>query len=587
MAHNRTTYAKRAARKLNLTSMTFLPSTVVAAAINAETTTTSHPTSNNPSTVATGDPADAVTTVKSHHHVQNVTEYLVEHDELEHGILANFSDMQTVLLACISTLLPLIIALGIAFGVRHVWQKYRNGGNGLPWHKDACNRDSAVEAQHQHPHSGNAPVQAATRVLSAQDLVDSLDAPRYICETEVMEDVNVTPAAAMMEYTTSGNHTGKNANGNIITLTLKNNHLIVETEERAITMEDNKPTSKGYKDSGCSFVVEVQPDYDREETEGTKGSSDDMTAGITDQQALVHREEIPDDRSSGFENTRLFGSTNTGLSQSDLSISSQGSANPSYRYGNQVEYDSGNLGYPMYGGSYECENYDILSRKLEGRSKWVEFDKSPDIEKILLDDSRNLTSEEDEDKSPEFFGKSKNMSSLQDVVSAAICEGTLEINSLPDAVRSNPNLQVNGTTPNKLEIMEQKALSNDFSGKTESNKPVITGALLKDDVQEDAFQEQQRKLGNGTLTPEHKGDNRTTTDRKPEGSVFVPSHKRAGSIPPRLIEETLEMDRKKSLDIYNKYSQIKTSTRSMLPSLSSPKFELLQNEVSPIEEKES
>lgn len=107
---------------------------------------------------------------------------------------------------------------------------------------------------------------------------------------------------------------------------------------------------------------------------------------------------------TGFENTRLFGSTNTGLSQSDLSISSQGSANPSYRYGNQVEYDSGNLGYPMYGGSYES---DILSRKLEGRSKWVEFDKSPDIEKILLDDSRNLTSEEDEDKSVSIIeGKS-------------------------------------------------------------------------------------------------------------------------------------------------------------------------------------
>lgn len=63
-------------------------------------------------------------------------------------------------------------------------------------------------------------------------------------------------------------------------------------------MEDNKPTSR-YKDNGCSFVVEVQPDYDKEETEGNKGSSDDVTAGVTDQQALVHREEIPDDRSSG------------------------------------------------------------------------------------------------------------------------------------------------------------------------------------------------------------------------------------------------------------------------------------------------
>lgn len=183
---------------------------------------------------------------------------------------------------------------------------------------------------------------------------------------------------------------------------------------------------------------------------------------------------------------------------------------------------------------------------------------------------------------PQFFRKSQDRSSLEDV-NAVAREDSLETDSFPDAVRSNPNLQVNGTTPNKLEIMEQKALSNDFASKTENNKPVITGVLLKDDIQEDAFQEQQRKLGNGTLTPEHKGD-RTAT-RKPEG-VFVPSHKRAGSIPPRLIEETLEMERKKSLDIYNKYSQIKTTTRGMLPSLS-PKFELLQNEVSPIEEKES
>ncbi|XP_070523137.1 uncharacterized protein [Cardiocondyla obscurior] len=565
--HNRTAYDGTMAEKLNLTSMTFLPSNVVAAAFNAETT--------NPSVAMTGDPA--ATTIKPHHRIYNATEYPVEQDELDHNI-------QTVLLACISTLLPLIIALGIAFGVRHVWRKYRtdrDSGNGLPWYKNVCKRDNAVESQHHHPHSGNVPVEAATRVLSAQDLVNGLDVPRYMCETEVMEDVNVAPTATVMEYTTtSGNHTSKNANGNIITLTLKNNHLIVETEERAVTMED-KPTSR-YKDS--SFVVEVEPDYDKEETEGNKGSSDDMATGVTDQQALVHREEIPDDRSSAFENTRLFGSTNTGLSQSDLSISSQGSANPSYRYGNQVEYDSGHLGYPMYGGSYESEE-SMLPRKLEGRSKWVEFDKSPDIEKILLDSSRNFTSEEEEeeDKSPRFFGKSKDMSSLQDMMNAVAREDSMDIDSFQDPVRSNPNLQVNGTTPNKLEIMEQKALSNDFASKAD-NKPVITGVLLKDDVQEDAFQEQQRKLGNGTLTPEHKGDK--TVTRKPEGSVFVPSHKRAGSIPPRLIEETLEMDRKKSLDIYNKYSQIKTSTRGMLPSLS-PKFELLQNEVSPIEEKES
>ena len=70
---------------------------------------------------------------------------------------------------------------------------------------------------------------------------------------------------------------------------------------------------------------------------------------------------------------------------------------------------------------------------------------------------------------------------------------------------------------------------------------------------------------------------------RPESSAFVPSHKRTGSIPPRLIEESLEIERKKTLDIY---SQIKTSTKNILPALS-PKFELLQNEVSPVDEKES
>lgn len=76
-------------------------------------------------------------------------------------------------------------------------------------------------------------------VSRAFQLVNGLDVPRYMCETEVMEEVNVAPAAAVMEYTTSGNHTSKNANGNIITLTLKNNHLIVETEERAVRHYNN------------------------------------------------------------------------------------------------------------------------------------------------------------------------------------------------------------------------------------------------------------------------------------------------------------------------------------------------------------
>jgi hypothetical protein len=89
-----------------------------------------------------------------------------------------------------------------------------------------------------------------------------------------------------------------------------------------------------------------------------------------------------------FGNAKLFGSTNTGLTQSDLSICSQGSINPSYRYGNQLEYEAGHFGYTMYGA--ECDS--IMDSPLKSgngpNSKWVEFDKSPDTEKTLLQDSK-------------------------------------------------------------------------------------------------------------------------------------------------------------------------------------------------------
>ncbi|XP_043791599.1 uncharacterized protein LOC122714375 isoform X2 [Apis laboriosa] len=489
------------------------PGGSVSAAI--ATAATAIPT--NPSTTVTGGAA-VTSTAKPDHHVYNATGYLVEHDELDHSILAGFSDIQTVFLACISTLLPLIVALGIAFGVRHVWRKYRNrrdSSSGLPWYRSVYSRDNTAESLHHRPHSGGTTIQSATRILSAQD----------------------------------------------------------------VTMEDNK--NRRYQDNGCSFVVEVQPSYQNGETEANKGSTVDDVAA--DQQALVHREEIGEDRTSGFENTRLFGSTNTGLSQSDLSISSQGSVNPSYRYGNQMEYDSGHLGYPMYGGSYES---DTLSRKLEGGSKWVEFDKSPDTEKTLPSKTTrsNVEATKDgEESSPSMTGKQNNLDVSQGSGGSMDQQDSTDASISTDTVRSNPNLQVNGATPSKTQ--QQRAASNEVAGRAEANKPVITGALLKDDIQEDTFQEQQRKLGNGTLTPEHKDGERMGKNQKAETGIFVPSHKRSGSIPPRLIEESLELELepKKSLDIY---SQIKTSTKSILPGLS-PKFELLQNEVSPIEEKES
>lgn len=51
--------------------------------------------------------------------------------------------------------------------------------------------------------------------------------------------------------------------------------------------------------SDNSFVVEVQPKYLKDDVDINTGSIDDITGRVTDQQALVHREEIPDDRSLG------------------------------------------------------------------------------------------------------------------------------------------------------------------------------------------------------------------------------------------------------------------------------------------------
>lgn len=182
-------------------------------------------------------------------------------------------------------------------------------------------------------------------------------------------------------------------------------------------------------------------------------------------------------------------------------------------------------------------------------------------------------------------GKQNNLDVSQGSGGSMDQQDSTDASISTDTVRSNPNLQVNGGIPSETQQQQQKAGSNEVVGRAEANKPVITGALLKDDTQEDTFQEQQRKLGNGTLTPEHKDGERIGKNQKAETGIFVPSHKRSGSIPPRLIEESLELELepRKSLDIY---SQIKTSTKSILPGLS-PKFELLQNEVSPIEEKES
>lgn len=94
-------------------------------------------------------------------------------------------------------------------------------------------------------------------------------------------------------------------------------------------------TTSSSPDHESVFVVEVtQPSNYKATSEGDDGS----------EQAQVHHGAEAEEPAK----ERL--PSNTGLSQSDLSVSSAGSGNPSYRYGNQRAYDGGHFGYPEYSG---------------------------------------------------------------------------------------------------------------------------------------------------------------------------------------------------------------------------------------------
>ncbi|CAH1396362.1 unnamed protein product [Nezara viridula] len=102
----------------------------------------------------------------------------------------------------------------------------------------------------------------------------------------------------------AGNQTSKStANGSIITMTMKNNHLIVETEER---LEGGVATVEVGE-----VALELVPE----------GST-----------AIVHAPN------NSYKPESEFSGVNTGLSTSDLSSSSEASTNRGYRYGTQEEY---------------------------------------------------------------------------------------------------------------------------------------------------------------------------------------------------------------------------------------------------------
>ncbi|CAH2095842.1 unnamed protein product [Euphydryas editha] len=176
------------------------------------------------------------------------------------------------------------------------------------------------------------------------------------------------------------------ANGSIFTMTMKNNHLIVETEERNDITRNGRETKMKYSpDNDGIFVVEVQQSTAYRPNKSLQNSPP-HDPQISTNQALIHRvpEELErkitieedSERSSGKFERQALALSSTGLSISDLSMSSIGSHNISYSYSSQMGYDQGPFGYPVYAG-YDTSKDDLADAIVHDNSQEPLIGKTP------------------------------------------------------------------------------------------------------------------------------------------------------------------------------------------------------------------
>ncbi|XP_069699101.1 uncharacterized protein [Periplaneta americana] len=510
---------------------------------------------------------------------------MVDFEESELG----YSDVQTVFLACIATLIPLVFILVAAIGVRFLYRRFR------------ARKGEGYEGVLQREESSD-PLAVKSLSASGNLLTDELktsESQFSVTPAEEIEDV--TSQSPLLSYGASSgslpNHTSKSANGSIITMTLKNNHLIVETEERGVTLEDGstKTTTTKFTTSASPhennvFVVEVQQGgvprsgdcfrgdaevYPKLSSSAVSSQEDideeDGSRRSSSQRAQVHRppdidvdevsdeddledgddEEEDDDTADrkanreGAADDGQDGSTNTGLSQSDLSISSSGSNNPSYRYGNQVGYEGGHFGYPQYIG-YSASD-EKVERTVGGGGRSAAPKRNAPVA-IVMKRASSVTEANEKPASNQIRGR-------------------YSIDVTPASTRLLSDMQ----------------------------------AIERHRLQEERLQEEQRQLGNGTVKAVANGDatpspieekeEEKQTDEDANSKPAVEADKQDAN--DDKVDDESAAKKRASLPIITPelYTQFKQTTKSLIldktarPGLS-PKFEKFRNENSPLDETE-
>ncbi|CAO1398558.1 unnamed protein product, partial [Diamesa serratosioi] len=218
---------------------------------------------------------------------------------------------------------------------------------------------------------------------------DVLDAVKFLSEESCVKDLVIKESAMTInrgngdmeastellltanDDTPTNTHSG--TNGSIITMTLKNNHLIVETEERNDISRDTRETKMHYSPSEKDgvFIVEAArgadqngshkpspmqqkvsnppleiPDeikIDSLQNNYAPSSPEEEHKQPKPQKVQVH---TPPAELNGFAKEPVIcNGTKTGLSQSDLSLTSSNSSNQGYSYGNTDTYQFEEKGY--------------------------------------------------------------------------------------------------------------------------------------------------------------------------------------------------------------------------------------------------
>ena len=274
------------------------------------------------------------------------------------------------------------------------------------------------------------------------------------------------------------------------------------------------------------------------------------------------------------DNCNLTFNINTGLSQSDLSISSSGSNNPSYRYGNQVGYEGGHYGYPHYVGYVSSD--EKSERTFGGRKPVVPRWNPPAT--IAVQRASSVT-EGNEEGRGNLHVRGRYSIDVMPVSSRLLSDiQAIERHKLEDERLQEEQRQLgNGIEP--FAVSNGDTLVNDkMAEDNEDGEPalLLAGGLSYQvgKTQCDAKQDSGNKgdVNSGKEREVDKMGIQETDEKLDENGASVAKEK--GSLP--IISPEL-------------YTQIKQTTKSLIidktsrPGLS-PKFEKFHNENSKLDE---